>query len=127
MARIIDMQIRKPNRDSAARPLDSTQRLRIEDDRAEATITQALYMVRLYTEILAMDETIIGRIRQLVVAQSNDADYEASLDNMRLVLAQLEKIGRRIAYWNARLRSLLKGQMSRPAPRPPPRPDVVST
>ena len=69
-------------------------------------------MVRIYTEILAMDETIINRIRQLMVTQSNHGDDEGSLDNMRLILAQLEKIGRRIAYWNARLRSLIKLQLS---------------
>ncbi len=74
-------------------------------------------MVRLYTEILAMDETIIQRIRQLVVNQSNDDDQEATLDTMRLVLAQLEKIGRRIAYWNGRLRTLVKRQLSITATR----------
>lgn len=74
-------------------------------------------MVRLYTEILAMDETIIHRIRQLAVRQSSDGDDEGSLDNMRMILAQLEKIGRRIAYWNARLRSLLKRQLLTTATR----------
>ena len=74
-------------------------------------------MVRLYTEILAMDETIIHRIRQLTVKQSNDGDMEGGLDNMRLILAQLEKIGRRIAYWNARLRTLLKRQLLTTATR----------
>lgn len=66
-----------------------------------------------------MDETIIHRIRQLAVKQSTDGDHEGSLDNMRLILAQLEKIGRRIAYWNARLRSLLKRQLSTTASRVP--------
>ena len=74
-------------------------------------------MVRLYTEILAMDETIIHRIRQLTVKQSNDGDMDGGLDNMRLILAQLEKIGRRIAYWNARLRTLLKRQLLTTASR----------
>ena len=74
-------------------------------------------MVRLYTEILAMDETIIHRIRQLAVKQSSDGDDEGSLDNMRMILAQLEKIGRRIAYWNARLRSILKQQLLTTASR----------
>jgi hypothetical protein len=75
-------------------------------------------MVRLYAEILAMDETIIKRIRQLVATQSDSGDREGSLNNMWLVLRQLEKIGQRIAYWNARLRSLLKRELSRTASRP---------
>lgn len=111
MARIIKMQGREPNRGTAGRTRESAHALGAEDDRVETTITQALYMVRLYTEILAMDETIIHRIRQLAVKQSGDGDDEGSRDNMRMILAQLEKIGRRIAYWNARLRSLLKRQL----------------
>ena len=112
------MQSRQ-NGDSAGRARDSALVSSAQDDRVEDTITQALYMVRLYTEILAMDETIINRIRQLVVTRSNDGDYEGGLDNMRLILAQLEKIGQRIAYWNARLRSLIKGQLSKTASRAP--------
>jgi hypothetical protein len=118
MARIIQMQRRQPNGDHVGRASDSTQAIGTSDDRFEATITQALYMVRLYAEILAMDETVIKRIRQLVATQSAGGDREDSLYNMRLVLAQLEKVGQRIAYWNARLRSLLKGELSRSASRP---------
>ena len=111
MARIIKLQGREPNRGTASRARDTAEPLGVSDDRVETTITQALYMVRLYTEILAMDETIIHRIRQLAVNHSTDGDDEGSIDNIRLILAQLEKIGRRIAYWNARLRSLLKSQL----------------
>ena len=101
-------------RESAGRARKTKQGLGAQDGRVEDTMTQALYMVRLYTEILAMDETIIHRIRQLAVKRSKDDDYEGSLDNMRLILGQLEKIGQRIAYWNARLRSLLKSQLLTP-------------
>jgi hypothetical protein len=75
-------------------------------------------MVRLYAEILAMDETIIKRIRQLGGSQSAESDREGNQYNMTLVLAQLDKVGQRIAYWNARLRSLLKGQLAPSASRP---------
>jgi hypothetical protein len=117
MARIIQMQRRRTKGDAAGRAGDSIQAIRAEHDQFEATITQALYMVRLYAEILAMDETVIRRIRQLVATQSDGGDREDSLNNLRLVLVQLEKVGQRIAYWNARLRSVLKGQLSRTASR----------
>lgn len=81
--------------------------------RAEVTITQAQYMIRIYSEILAMDETIMERVRQLVIKESENGEREADLTNMRLILGQLEKIGRRIAYWNSRVRSLLKEQLPR--------------
>src|ERR1700693_391803 len=104
MARIIKMPRQPPNGDIKSQAKDSARAGVAEKDRVEATIAQALYMVRMYAEILAMDEVIIKRIRQLATARSEDSDREDSLNNMRLVLAQLDKIGQRIAYWNARLR-----------------------
>jgi hypothetical protein len=98
MARIPKLR-RRPDGDAASR--------------AAVTITQAQYMIRIYSEILAMDETIMERVRQLVVKESENGEREADLTNMRLILAQLEKIGRRIAYWNSRVRALLKEQLSR--------------
>jgi hypothetical protein len=75
-------------------------------------------MVRLYAEIRAIDETVIKRIRQLVATQSDDSDREGSLNNMRLVLAQLDKVGRRIAFWNAQLQALLERQWSKTVSQP---------
>lgn len=112
------MQRRRTYADASGRAGDSTRSINADAYRVEATITQALYMVRLYAEILAMDETIIKRIRQLTTAQSDGSEREGSLYNMRLVLAQLEKVGHRIAYWNARLRYLLRAQLARTASRP---------
>jgi hypothetical protein len=80
-------------------------------DRAEVAITQAQYMLGIYAEILAMDNSIMERIRQIIVRQSENGDREADLTNLRLVLAQLQKIGQRIAYWNARLRALVHVQL----------------
>ncbi len=117
IARIIRMQ-RRQTKGTAGRPGVLTRATGAKDVRDEATLTQALYMVRLYAEILAMDETIIKRIRQLIASQSDRGDREGSLYSLRLILAQLEKVGQRIAYWNARLRSLLNGQLSGSAPRP---------
>lgn len=80
---------------------------------AQVGITQARYMIRIYAEIVAMDETIIERIRQLIVTQSDDGDRDRSLDNLRLLLAQLVKVGQRLDHWNARVRALVRGQLSR--------------
>lgn|SRR5487761_26951 len=88
---------------------------RTMDDRAEAAITQAQYMIGIYAEILAMDKKIIERIRKLIVAHSDNSDREADLTNLRLILVQLEKVGKRIAFWNTRLQRLVKDQLSPPA------------
>jgi hypothetical protein len=111
VARIIKLPRQPANGDVTSQTNDLAGAGAADEDRVQATITQALYMVRMYAEILAMDEVIIKRIQDLVGVQSEDVDREDSLKNMRLVLVQLEKIGKRIAHWNARLRALLKGQM----------------
>ena len=69
-------------------------------------------MIGIYAEILAMDKAITERIRQLIVRQSDNGDREPDLTSLRLVLAQLEKVGQRIAYWNVRLRRLVRGELS---------------
>jgi hypothetical protein len=76
-------------------------------DGAEATITHALYIIRMYAEILAMQETVMKRIHELLKEPSDDRVREATLANMELVLVQLDKIGPRIAYWNAEVHRLV--------------------
>jgi hypothetical protein len=80
-------------------------------DSTESAITQAQYMIRIYAEILATHDAVLDRVRQLVV-RPHEGDREAELATMRLTLAQLEKVGERIAYWNARVRTLLAEQVA---------------
>jgi hypothetical protein len=80
-------------------------------DSTESAITQAQYMIRIYAEILATHDAVLDRVRQLVVTP-HEGDREAELATMRLTLAQLEKVGERIAYWNARVRTLLAEQLA---------------
>ena len=93
MARVLKPD--RPNRNSAKNDL--------------AAVTQAQLMIGIYAEIVAMDQTIIERARQLLVKQLDASDRETTLVNLRLVLAQLDQVGERIVYWNARVRELLVG------------------
>jgi hypothetical protein len=70
-------------------------------------------MIRVYAEILAMNESILERVLQVMVRQSDNGDREADQTNLRLMLTQLERIGERIAYWNSRVRVLVAEQLSR--------------
>lgn len=81
-----------------------------------AIITQAQEMIRIYAEIVAMDEIVVERSRQLLIRRSDDGDHHNDLVHMRLVLVQLEKVGERIAYWNARVRALVKEQLPKDPP-----------
>ena len=67
-----------------------------------AAITQTQYMVDVYVEILAMDQIIIERVRKILINEAAGGDVEAHVSNLQLLLSQLERIGERIAYWNAR-------------------------
>ena len=78
---------------------------------AVVALTQAQNMIGIYAEILAMHETVMERVRHILVRQSGDGDHEADLTNLRLILAQMEKVGERIAFWNAGIRRLLEEQL----------------
>ena len=71
-----------------------------------ATIKQALYWRRIYTEILAMEEKVLLRIRQLMVTQSEESRREVELTNVPVVVAQAERFRQRLGYWEARVAEL---------------------
>ncbi len=80
---------------------------------AEATLKQALYWTKIYTEILAMEEKVLRRIKQLMASQSPEARREAELTNVPVIAAQAERFRQRLGYWNARvieLRGVADGQ-----------------
>ncbi len=47
-------------------------------------IDHATYMIRVYGEILAMDEAILERVRKLLVGNSANRGREETLTNLRL-------------------------------------------
>lgn len=70
---------------------------------AHATLKQALYWTNIYTEILAMEEKVLGRIEQLMARQSVEARREVELTNVPVVVAQAERFRQRLGYWKARV------------------------
>jgi glutamate 5-kinase len=78
--------------------------------KALAAITQAQFMIGIYGEIVAMDQVIIERVRQLLMSRT--AHNEATtLANLQLVLEQLEKVGERLSYWSDRVHELVEGSL----------------
>ena len=73
---------------------------------ARATIEQALFWIQIYTEILAMEEKVLGHIQQLMSTQSAQARREVELTNVPVVAAQAEKFRQRLGYWEVRRREL---------------------
>jgi hypothetical protein len=71
-----------------------------------ATLKQALHWTQIYTEILAMEEKVLTRIRQLMDKQSDQARREVELTNVPVVVAQAERFRQRLGYWEARVDEL---------------------
>ena len=83
-----------------------------------ATIEQALYWRKLYTEILGMEEQVLERIHQLMATQSGAARREVELTNVPVVAAQAERFRQRLGYWEARVHKLkMSGQNEDSGPR----------
>ena len=73
---------------------------------AHATLKQAIYWAHRYTDILAMEEKVLHRIRKLMAAQPAPARQEVELTNVPVVVAQAERFRQRLGYWEARVLAL---------------------
>src|SRR6266852_976001 len=96
----------RPDVDAAVRGGDWSQRMDGEGLPDRATIKQALYWRRIYTDILAMEENVLARIRQLMLTQSDEGRREVELTNVPVVVAQAERFRQRLGYWQARVLEL---------------------
>jgi hypothetical protein len=96
----------RPDIDAAERGGDWTQRMDGEGLPADSTMAQALYWKEIYTEILAMEEKVLAKIRNLMVGQSKEGQREVELTNVPVVVAQAERFRQRLGYWEARVQHL---------------------
>jgi len=71
-----------------------------------ATLQEALYWCQIYTEILAMEEQVLERVRTLMSTQSPQARLEVELTNVPVIVAQAERFRQRLSFWNDRLSEL---------------------
>jgi hypothetical protein len=106
MVRKVKSASARPDVDAAVRGGDWSVRMDGEGIPAEASLTQALYWRQIYTEILAMEEKVLERIRQLMARQSVEGRREVELTNVPVVVAQAEKFRQRLGYWEARIAEL---------------------
>jgi len=101
-----DSKNARPDVDAAIRGGDWSLPMEGEGIPAEASLKQALYWRTIYTEILAMEEKVLFRIRQLMARQSEAGRREVELTNVPVVVAQAEKFRQRLVYWEARVQQL---------------------
>jgi len=96
----------RPDMVAAARGGDVTQAMDGEGDPKSASMEQALFWRQIYQEILAMEEKVLERIRELMSKQSAQARREVELTNVPVVVAQAERFRQRLGFWAARVREL---------------------
>jgi hypothetical protein len=96
----------RPDIVAATRGGDDSLGMEGEADLATATLEQALFWRNIYTEILAMEESVLTRIRQLMVAQSPEARREVELTNVPVVVAQAERFRSRLGFWESACRRI---------------------
>jgi hypothetical protein len=105
MAKTLPKRLR-PDVDAAERGGDWNQRMDGEGVPGDSSMEQAVYWKKIYTEILAMEEKVLVRIRQLMQTQSETARREVELTNVPVVVAQAERFRQRLGYWDTRVRDL---------------------
>jgi hypothetical protein len=105
MAKTVSKRLR-PDVDAAERGGDWSQRMDGEGVPGNSSMAQAIYWKQVYTEILAMEEKVLARIRQLMQTQSETARREVELTNVPVVVAQAERFRQRLGYWGDRVKEL---------------------
>ena len=95
----------RPDIVAATRGGDDSVGMDGEADPATASLEQALFWRKIYTEILAMEESVLARIRQLMADQSPQARREVELTNVPVVVAQADRFRSRLGFWESRVRA----------------------
>src|ERR1700676_3054322 len=111
----------RPDIAAAVRGGDWTVAMDGEGVPDHSTLKHALYWRKIYTEILAMEEKVLKRIRELMAKQSDEAQREVELTNVPVVVAQAERFRQRLGYWEARVQELngaAPPKRRRPVPAP---------
>ena len=95
----------RPDIVAATRGGDVSLGMEDEPDPATASLELALFWRGIYSEILAMEEAVLERIRQLMATQSHQARREVELTNVPVVVAQADRFRVRLGFWEACVRA----------------------
>jgi hypothetical protein len=96
----------RPDVVAAERGGDWSQPMDGEGSPEHSTLESALYWREIYTDILAMEEKVLERIKQLMRTQSAAGRREVELTNVPVVVAQAERFRQRLGYWEERVAEL---------------------
>jgi len=91
----------RPDIAAATRGGDNSLGMDDEADPATATLEQALFWRNIYSEILAMEESVLARIHQLMAGQTAEARREVELTSVPVVVSQVARFRARRGIWDS--------------------------
>ena len=98
-----DQTAQRPDVAAAQRGGDPNQGMPGEPDLGTTSRAEAVFWRDLYSEILAMEEGVMLRIRELMALQSVEARREVELSNVPVIAAQIERFRLRGQFWSRRV------------------------
>src|SRR5581483_2998547 len=98
----------RPDIEAARRGGDWSLGMDGEGNPAEAAMDDVKYWIGIYTEIVAMEEKVLARIKELMKTQRPRSRREVELTNVPVVVAQVERFRQRLGYWEARRAELIQ-------------------
>jgi hypothetical protein len=106
-----DARPERPDIVAATRGGDNSLGMDDEADPATASLEQAIFWRNIYTEILAMEEAVLARIRQLMAGQTPEARREVELTNVPVIVSQVERFRSRQRIWDSRVHAYRLGKV----------------
>jgi hypothetical protein len=85
---------------------DPNQGMTGEVDLLTSSMAQALFWRQVYAEILALEEKVMARVRELMAAESADVRREVELSNVPVIAAQVDRFRQRHSFWAQRVAHL---------------------
>lgn len=101
-----EQQSLRPDVIAADRGGDPNQGMNGEADLPTSTMDQAVFWRQVYAEIVALEEKVMVRVRELMATESEDVRREVELSNVPVIAAQLERFRQRHGFWAARVAQL---------------------
>jgi hypothetical protein len=102
----------RPDIIAADRGGDPNQGMSGEADLLTSSVEQAIFWRQVYAEILAMEEKVLARVRELMAAESAEVRREVELSNVPVIVAQVDRFRQRHGFWALRVAQLI------PSPAP---------
>lgn len=88
--------------EAARRGGDWSQGMDGEGRPADGQAADVEFWIEIYTQILAMEEKVLERVKELMATQSAEAQREVELTNVPVIAAQVDRFRHRLGYWQAR-------------------------